>query len=76
MEMNEFSVISAVLYCGHTSSHSWMNNYSIGDDFLFAYHSNPNNPIPDNFFKFGRGIIKNKKTGSISNKKQDYENRN
>ena len=70
MEMDEFSKISAVLYCGHSVSHSWLNGYNIGDDFLFAYHSNPDNPIPYNLFKFGRGIRKDKKTGSISDQEQ------
>lgn len=70
MEMNEFSKISAVLYCGHTVSHSWMNGFNVGDDFLFAYHANSDNPIPKNFFKFGRGIRKNIKSGSISDREQ------
>ncbi|MFH0853902.1 MAG: hypothetical protein V1891_00180 [bacterium] len=70
MEMDDFSKISAVLYCGHTVSHSWMNGFNIGDDFLFAYHANPDNPIPKNLFKFGRGIRKDIKTGSISDREQ------
>lgn len=70
MEMDDFSIISAVLYCGHAVSHSWMNGFNIGDDFLFAYHSNPDNPIPENLFKFGHGIRKDLKTGSISDQEQ------
>jgi len=70
LEMDEFSKISAVLYCGHNVSHSWMNGFNIGDDFLFAYHSNPKNPIPENTFKFGHGIRKDSKTGTIEDKEQ------
>lgn len=70
MEMNEFSKISAVLYCGHGASYSWMNGFNVGDDFLFAYHSNPENPIPVNTFKFGYGIRKDSTTGSIEDKEQ------
>ncbi len=70
MEMDEFSKISAVLYCGHGVSFSWMNGFNVGDDFLFAYHSNPENPIPENTFKFGHGIRKNSVTGSIEDKEQ------
>lgn len=58
MEMDEFSILSAVLYCGNTISSCLLNGYPIGDDFLFAYHSNPNNSIPDGTFRFGRGIRK------------------
>ena len=58
MEMDEFSKISAVLYCGHSASHSWNNGYSVGDDFMFAYHAKADNPIPDNFFTFGTGVRK------------------
>ncbi|PIR95757.1 hypothetical protein COT93_00720 [Candidatus Falkowbacteria bacterium CG10_big_fil_rev_8_21_14_0_10_37_18] len=70
MEMDDFSKISAVLYCGHTVSHSWINGFNVGDDFLFAYHSNPDNPIPENLFKFGHGIRKDLKMGSISDQEQ------
>lgn len=70
MEMENFSIISAVLYCGHTASHSWLNGFKVGDDFLFAYHTNPQNPILDGTFKFGRGINKNLKTGIISDREQ------
>lgn len=70
MEMDEFSKISAVLYCGHGVSFSWMNGFNVGDDFLFAYHSNPENPIPENTFRFGHGIRKNSATGSIEDKEQ------
>jgi hypothetical protein len=77
MEMDDFSKISAVLYCGHSANHSWMNDYIVGDDFLFAYHSNPDNPIPNNTFKFGRGIRKDLLTGEISDQEQNsyYERR-
>jgi hypothetical protein len=70
MEMVEFSKISAVLYCGHGISHAWYNDYKQGDDFLFAYHVNPDNPVPDGLFKFGRGIRKDVVTGSITDSLQ------
>ena len=70
MEMGEFSKISAILYCGHGVSYSWMNGINVGDDFLFAYHSSPENPIPENTFKFGHGIRKDSATGSIEDKEQ------
>lgn len=70
MEMDEFSKISAVLYCGHGVSFSWMNGFNVGDDFLFAYHSNPENSIPEDTFKFGHGIRKDSATGSIEDKEQ------
>lgn len=70
MEMDEFSGISAVIYCGNSVSTSWLNGYKPGDDFFFAYHSNPNSPIPDGLFKFGRGVRKNKETGAIEDKQQ------
>jgi len=70
MEMEEFSKISAIVYSGNSISHSWLNGYKPGDDFIFAYHSNPNNPIPDGFFKFGRGVRKNRETGEIEDKQQ------
>jgi hypothetical protein len=70
MEMPEFAKISAVLYCGHGISHAWFNNYKQGDDFLFAYHVNPDNPVPEGLFKFGRGIRKDANTGSISDSPQ------
>lgn len=66
MEMDEFSKISAVLYCGHSASHSWNNGYSVGDDFIFGYHVNADNPISDSFFKFGRGVRKNVAENSIT----------
>lgn len=66
MEMAEFSQISAVLYCGHDASHSWFNGYELGNDCLFAYHVTPITPIPDQLFKFGRGIHKNVRTSAIS----------
>jgi hypothetical protein len=70
MEMEEFSIISAVIYSGNGISHSWLNGYRPGDDFIFAYHSNPSNPIPDEFFKFGRGVRKNKESGAIEEREQ------
>lgn len=70
MEMDEFSPISAVIYCGHTVSYSWLNGFNVGDDFLFAYHSKPNNPIPEGTFKFGRGIRKDTALGQISDQNQ------
>jgi hypothetical protein len=70
MEMEEFSKISGVLYCGHPASHSWNNGYETQDDFLFAYHTDPNNPIPDDFFKFGRGIRKDLKKNHITDSNQ------
>ena len=66
MEMDEFSNISSVLYCGYPAHHSWNNGYEVGDDFLFAYHSKADNPIPKDFFKFGRGIRKNLSNNSIT----------
>lgn len=70
MEMDEFSNISGVLYCGNTAQHSWNNDYKVGDDFLFAYHVNPNNPIPSDFFRFGRGIRKDVASSTISDTDQ------
>lgn len=70
MEMNEFAKISAVLYCGHNIAFDQLNGINPGDDFLFAYHVNPINPIPKDFFVFGRGIKKDVKTGSISDQNQ------
>lgn len=66
MEMDEFAGISAVIYCGYSATSSRWNSKKVGDDFLFAYHCNPTNPIPDETFKFGRSIRKNLITGSIS----------
>lgn len=70
MEMEEFSKISVVIYSGNSISHSWLNGYEPGDDFLFAYHSNPHNPIPDGLFKFGRSVRKNRENGAIEDKQQ------
>lgn len=70
LEMNEFSKISVVLYCGHGAPYSWMNGFHVGDDFMFAYHSNPQNSIPENTFMFGHGIKKDSKTGTIEDKEQ------
>lgn len=58
MEMDEFSQISAILYCGHTVSHSWLNEYNVGDDFLFAYHAKPKNPIPTERFDLVEVFVK------------------
>ncbi len=63
MVMNDFSKISAVLYSGYSIGHSSWSG--IGNEFLFAYHENPLNPIPENFFNFGLGIKKNMKTAEI-----------
>jgi len=65
MEMDEFVNISSVLYCGHHAYDCKLNGHEVGDDFLFAYHVNPINPIPDNFFDFGTGIHKNTINNSI-----------
>lgn len=70
MEMEEFSKISAVLYCGNNVSLSWNNGFNPGDDFLFAYHTNPMNPVPEGIFKFGRGIRKNIQSGAITDQEQ------
>src|SRR3989344_834043 len=70
MEMEGFSKISAVLYCGHTISYSWLNGFQVGDDFLFAYHTSPQNPIPEGTFRFGRGITKDPKAGTIVDREQ------
>lgn len=70
MELEEFSIISAVIYSGNSISNSWLNGYKPGDDFIFAYHSNPNNPVPDGLFKFGRGVRKNGESGAIEEKEQ------
>lgn len=70
MEMDEFSKISSVLYCGHPASHSWNNGHKVGSDFLFAYHVNPNNPLPKDLFKFGRGIRKDLEQNLISDTNQ------
>lgn len=66
MEMNEFSPISAVLYCGHSETDSIFNSKNLGDDFFFAYHTNPINAVPDKTFKFGIGITKDITTNSIT----------
>ncbi|MBI5405656.1 hypothetical protein HY972_01295 [Candidatus Kaiserbacteria bacterium] len=46
------------------------NGHKIGADFLFAYHANAQNPIPDDFFKFGRGIRKNLQDSTVTDKQQ------
>lgn len=66
MDMEEFSQISAVLYCGHSESDSLWNEKRIGDDFFFAYHTDPINSIPSDTFKFGIGVTKDIKTNSIT----------
>ncbi|XOB42235.1 MAG: hypothetical protein ACKKMP_02640 [Candidatus Nealsonbacteria bacterium] len=70
MEMDEFTKISAVIYCGHRAYDCELNGYRVGDDFLFAYHTNPTNPIPDGLFKFGRGIRKNPQDGTVADRQQ------
>ncbi len=70
MEMDEFSNISAIFYCGHHAYNCEMNGHKIGDDFLFAYHVNAKNPIPDDLFKFGRGIRKNLQDSMVTDKQQ------
>lgn len=70
MEMDEFSNIGAVLYCGHHAYDCVPNGHKIGDDFLFAYHSNAKNPIPDGLFKFGRSIRKNLQDNTVTNTQQ------
>ena len=70
MEMDEFSNISAVIYCGHHAYDCEPNGHKIGDDFLFAYHANATNPVPDGFFKFGRGIRKNLQDSTVTDKQQ------
>jgi hypothetical protein len=76
MEIKEFSKISGVLYCGYPTFNSWNNSYKTGDDFLFAYHTNPNNPIPEDFFDFGRGIRKDIKVNTITEFDQNKTQRN
>lgn len=70
MELDEFSKISAVLYCGHHACDCEPNGYKVGDNFLFAYHVDAKNPLPENFFKYGRGIRKDIITGLITEQKQ------
>lgn len=70
MQMDEFSRISAVIYCGHRAYDCELNGHRVGDDFLFAYHSNPINPLPNNLFKFGWGIRKNIQSGIINDIQQ------
>lgn len=69
MEMEDFSNVSAIVYCGHHAYNCNLNGHQIGDDFLFAYHVNAKNSIPDGLFKFGRGIRKFA-DGTIIDKKQ------
>lgn len=70
MELDEYSRLSGIIYSGNTASHSWYNDYDLGEDFLFGYHSNALNPIPDDLFKFGRSIRKNPTTGDITDSPQ------
>lgn len=70
MEMDEFSKISAVIYCGHRAYDCELNGHKVGDDFLFAYHINAANPVPEGIFRFGRGIRKNHTDATISDKQQ------
>ncbi len=70
MEADEFSGISAVLYCGHHAYACEGNGHKPGDCFLFAYHAKAKQPIPDQFFKFGIGIRKDLEALSISEKSQ------
>lgn len=70
MQMEEFSRISAVIYCGYRVYDSELNGREAEDDFLFAYHSKPANSIPGGLFKFGRGIHKNLVNGTITDIKQ------
>ena len=65
MEIEEFSKISAVLYCGDKPYNCERNGHKVGDDFLFAYHVDPEKPIPSGFFNFGRSIRKNLIDGTI-----------
>src|SRR3989344_580252 len=70
MEMDEFSKISAVIYSGDSIFNSWLNGYKPGDDFIFAYHSSPDNPIPGGLFKFGRAARKNRESGDVKDSQQ------
>ncbi|GEM_PF-3240935 len=71
MEMDEFSNIGAVIYCGHHAFDCEINGHKIGDDFLFAYHAKASNPINENLFKFGRAIRKDIQNSSVSEKPQN-----
>ena len=66
MEMEGFSNINAVLYCGHHAYNCERNGHKVGDDFLFAYHVNPTNSLPVNLFNFGLEIRKNPTDASIT----------
>lgn len=70
LEMDESQIISAVLYCGHNVLHDWLNDSDPGDNFLFAYHTNPKNPIPEKTFNFGIGIYKDSESQQIKEFKQ------
>ena len=70
MELDEFSNISAVLYCGHHAYDCEHNGHKIGDDFLFAYHAKATNPIPETLFRFGRGIRKDLQNSTVTDKPQ------
>lgn len=71
MEMDEFSSISAVIYCGHHAFDCEINGHKVGDDFLFAYHAKATNPINNQLFKFGRAIRKNLQNNSVSESPQN-----
>jgi len=66
MEMEEFSSVNAVIYCGHHAFDCEINGHMIGDDFLFAYHAKAVNPIDEKLFKFGRAIRKNLQNNSVT----------
>jgi len=70
MEMDELSEIGLVIYCGRTAYNSMSNGFAVGDDFLFAYHSKADNPIPLTLFKFGTAFRKDPATGQIAQYKQ------
>ncbi len=70
LELPSLSRISAVIYCGHKAYDCPLDDHNIGDCFLFGYHTNPINPIPENFFKFGKAIRKNPVNATITEKQQ------
>ncbi len=71
MEMDEFSSIGAVIYCGHHAFDCEANGHKIGDDFIFAYHAKAINPIDEKLFKFGRSIRKDLVNHSVTEKPQN-----
>ncbi len=70
LELDESKIISAVLYSGNNAFHHLLNDYNPGDDFLFAYHTNPENPIPVNTFRFGTGLYKDSTSQQIKDIEQ------